>query len=409
METPESNQNFQEVSARLGAEVRRLRSAAKLTQQALADRAYYSRSYISLIEIGREHPSAEAIDRIAKALHDDGTLRVLHRQTAAHRRQGVVAPVQFSSISHTTQLESPGIAGRLVDPEAVASLRVLLIEYAKIDNLLGPRSLVAVLAAQLNFISELLPASSGELRVELLRLAAWYAEFTGWLYQDAGSPIESARYLDRAMDWAQEADDPLMVSYVLMRRSNIASEMAQGPRALGLARAALRNADQITPRARALALRQEARGQVLAGNELSAARALEQARIEAASGQGDSYGDAVLTGYCTPAYIEMEAADCWLQLKKPGKAVAIFEQGLAAWPEHFQRDRGLHLARLAGAHAANLHPEEACSIAHQALSIAHTTGSGRARAELQSLPGRLTRWASSRAVHELREAVTALP
>lgn len=79
MGASESNRDPRPVGTRLGDEVRRLRTAAKLTQQGLADRVYYSRSYIALIETGREHPSAEAVERIAKALGNDGrTLRALH-------------------------------------------------------------------------------------------------------------------------------------------------------------------------------------------------------------------------------------------------------------------------------------------------------------------------------------------
>lgn len=79
METPADDRSVQPASARLGDEVKRFRLAAKLTQQALADRVYYSRSYIALIETGREHPSAEAVERLASALHDDGVLQRLHR------------------------------------------------------------------------------------------------------------------------------------------------------------------------------------------------------------------------------------------------------------------------------------------------------------------------------------------
>jgi len=210
------------------------------------------------------------------------------------------------------------------------------------------------------------------------------------------------------MDCAQEANDPLMVSYVLMRRSNLASGLGEGPRALGLARAALRGAALLTPRARALALRQEARGHALAGDDLLAGRALETARDEAALGQAQLFGDETLTGYCTPAFIEMEAADCWMQLGQPGKAVAVFEQGLSGWPDSYPRDRGLHLARLSTAHAADLDPERACSVAREAVLIARATGSGRALAELQRLPGQLARWSSSRSVSELREALASM-
>jgi hypothetical protein len=105
----------------------------------------------------------------------------------------------------------------------------------------------------------------------------------------------------------------------------------------------------------------------------------------------------------------MEAADCWMTLKQPGKAVAIFEHGLAAWPADYPRDRGVHLARLAVAHAANHQPDQACGVAQEALTIATSTVSGRAIAELRRLPGQLSAWRGLPAVTDLREALAYLP
>ena len=49
-----------------------------------------------------------------------------------------------------------------------------------------------------------------------------------------------------------------MVSYVLMRKSNIATDAGQPGHGLGLANAALKQHQQLTPRLRAVALRQRA-------------------------------------------------------------------------------------------------------------------------------------------------------
>jgi tetratricopeptide (TPR) repeat protein len=103
----------------------------------------------------------------------------------------------------------------------------------------------------------------------------------------------------------------------------------------------------------------------------------------------------------------MEAADCWMTLRQPDKAIAIFEHGLAAWPPEYQRDRGVHLARLSAAHAPNHDPEQACAVAREALTIAANIGSGRAITELRRAAGRLSR-CDLPAVEELRESLAAL-
>jgi DNA-binding transcriptional regulator YiaG/tetratricopeptide (TPR) repeat protein len=299
---------------------------------------------------------------------------------------------------------------RRLNPEAIRRLRTILMEYVKIDNLLGPAHLLDLVALHLNFIGELLTLASGRVRVELLTVGAWYAEFAGWLYQDAGNPRVATYWTDRALSWVQAADDPLRVSYVLMRKSNQASGLGDAGRTLDLARAALRGEDRLAPRVRALALRQEARGHALSGDPTACARALDAALEQAAAAPGDhGDDDRALAGYCTPSYIDGEAADCWMLLGQPRKAVAILEHGLAAWPAPYQRDRGLNLARLAVAHATDREPEQACAVAQEAAGIVSNTWSARATAELRRLPTLLAAWPDLAPVVELRETLAALP
>jgi transcriptional regulator with XRE-family HTH domain/tetratricopeptide (TPR) repeat protein len=301
------------------------------------------------------------------------------------------------------------VSPRRVDPEAVGRLGTILTEYAKIDNLLGPAHLLALTSLHLNFISELLTVAAGEARTELLTVGARYAEFTGWLYQDAGNPQAATYWSDRAMGWAQAASNDLMVSYVLMRKSNQASGAGDAPRTLGLARAALRGQDRLSPRARALALRQEARGHALSGDATGCARALEAAREQVAAPEDHGDEDRVLTGYCTSAFIEMEAADCAMLLGQPDQAVATFERGLASLPAQYQRDRAVNLARLAVAYAASQEPERACAIAQEAAAIVHGTWTARAVTELRRLPTLLSRWPDLAPVAELEATLAALP
>jgi DNA-binding transcriptional regulator YiaG/tetratricopeptide (TPR) repeat protein len=300
-------------------------------------------------------------------------------------------------------------APRRVDPEAVGRLGTILSEYAKIDNLLGPAHLLALTSLHLGFISELLTVAAGEARTELLTVGARYAEFAGWLHQDAGHPQAAAYWSDRAMGWAQAAGNDLMVSYVLMRKSNQASSVGDASRTLGLARAALRGQDRLSPRARALALRQEARGHALSGDVTGCARALDVAREQAAATEDSGEEDRILTGYCTPAFVEMEAADCAMLLGQPDQAVVTFEHGLAILPAQYQRDRAVNLARLAVAYAASREPERACAVAQEAAAIVHSTWSARAVAELRRLPTLLSTWQDSGPVVELEATLAALP
>ena len=308
------------------------------------------------------------------------------------------------------RLPLPAIATpRRLDPEAVGRLGTILTEYAKIDNLLGPAHLLALTSLHLRFISELLTVAAGDGRAELLTVGARYAEFAGWLHQDAGNLQEAAYWSDRAMGWAEAAGKDLMVSYVLIRKSNQASSQGDANRTLGLARAALRGQDRLSPRARALALRQEARGQALSGDSTGCARALDAAREQAAAPEDRGEEDRILTGYCTPAFVEMEAADCAMLLGQPDEAVVTFQRGLAGLPAQYQRDRAVNLARLAVAYAASREPERACAVAQEAAAMVHGTWSARAVGELRRLPTLLSAWPDLASAAELEATLAALP
>ena len=55
----------------LGKKVQRLRKAAGLTQEELAEKVEVSRAYIGYIEQARNTPSIELLEKIARALRVD--------------------------------------------------------------------------------------------------------------------------------------------------------------------------------------------------------------------------------------------------------------------------------------------------------------------------------------------------
>ena len=125
--------------------------------------------------------------------------------------------------------------------------------------------------------------------------------------------------------------------------------------------------------------------------------------------RGRAQKDRILTGYCTPAFVEMEAADCAMLLGQPHEAVVTFQHGLASLPGEYQRDRAVNLARLAVAYAASREPELACAVAQEAAAIVASTWSARAVAELRRLPTLLSGWPDSAAAAELEATLAALP
>ena len=230
------------------------------------------------------------------------------------------------------------------------SLLATLELYSNTDNLAGPQSLVNIAPEQLRFIEDLLSNARDKDRKQLLRVGARYAEFAGWIYQDTGSLNSAMQMSSIALDFAQEADDEMLISYILMRRSNIATDAKRPELALTLVDAALRKAGSLPPRYRAVALRQRAHVFAQLGRPDDCASTLELA-FKFAERSVDSDKD--LAQYCTLEYVEMEAAHCWVELGQADKAIGTLQHSLVGWKPEFRRDLGLCLARLAVAYVSS--------------------------------------------------------
>jgi hypothetical protein len=205
------------------------------------------------------------------------------------------------------------------------------------------------------------------------------------------------------MEWAHEARDAVMVSYVLARKSNQAAGERDAARTVGLAQAAQQKPNRLPARVRAVAMLQEAHGLALAGNEAACQNKLDEASMLAALSQHN--GDGGPGRYCTVEFVEIQRATCWLELGRAQRAIESFEGGLIRLPSVHRRDRGVYLSRLAIAHAINGDPETACMKGLEAAQIARTTGSGRIMGELERLRSTLRPWRSHPLVVRLDHAL----
>jgi hypothetical protein len=137
---------------------------------------------------------------------------------------------------------------------------------------------------------------------------------------------------------------------------------------------------------RAVVLRQRAHAQLQSGNIEGCARTLDTA-FQLAQEAPDSELD--LAQYCTPEYLEMEAAHCWVEMGRATEAVAVLQQGLARWQPAYRRDLGLCLARLSVAHASQEQADHAVYVAERALAIAVETRSSRISSQIDRVPALL--------------------
>jgi tetratricopeptide (TPR) repeat protein len=269
--------------------------------------------------------------------------------------------------------------------QVVDELTRLRASLVRSDSLLGPGRLIATVAEQVANVQDMLESARGDLRHRVFDLAALYAEFQGWLFEDAGQTARSVGWTSRSVEWAQAGDNPDLAAYTLMRRAQQAAGRQESALAIGLAGAATRR-DGVSPRIQSASAQQQAAGLALEGEEVGALRSMDEAEaLLEENDAADVPGPYGLAEWCTSSYVLAQRANVLITLNRGIEAVQTFDQALAVWPPEYRRERGLHLSRKAKALAMERRLDEAVSVGTEALGIAVDTGSRRTLDELQAM------------------------
>ncbi|WP_169812592.1 helix-turn-helix domain-containing protein [Nocardia acidivorans] len=283
------------------------------------------------------------------------------------------------------------------------SLLATLDQYVRTDMLIGPHSVLPLVAHQIELLKDIAETSRGRTLARLRIVHARFAEFRGWLHQDGGDQRAAAEWTALAHTITGAAEDQQLRAYILHRRGNIAAD-SDDPRAeIALARAPLHEpTTALSPPLRALALRQVAHAHARLGQAQECSAALEEAFDSAAA---DAPDDDELTHYCTPAYIAMEAAGCWLELGQPDRAINILEPALEHWQPDNQRDLGRAIALLSVAQARRHQRDEALAAASSAARIVAVTRSARTERALHDAVRALRNTGAEEHAAELRAVI----
>ncbi|MGH3914707.1 MAG: helix-turn-helix domain-containing protein, partial [Pseudonocardiaceae bacterium] len=300
-----------------------------------------------------------------------------------------------------------------VDPQVIGYFDRLLTEHYTADKILGPHQLLGPVLAQLDELETLRKHARPPVAKPLLRVLARYAEFVGWLQQDAGDVPAAMYWSDRATQWAQTAGDHQMVAYLLVRKSNIACQLDDANTVIELAAAAQDVPGDVDPKIIALAAQQEARGWAMI-SDVDHCRPKLDAAAELLSKYSDEGGPAgpVYIQYYDLGVLEDQSATCFRSIGRAEDAIAIFERRIVeSLDANLHRDRGYQMAKLANAVVATQQPEpeRAAQLGLTCLDLARRTGSARIGKELHTLDATLTtRWSDQPDARAFHDALTAL-
>jgi tetratricopeptide (TPR) repeat protein len=249
----------------------------------------------------------------------------------------------------------------------------------------------------------LVDASSGKGHSQWAHIAARFASFVGWLCHNSGRLDDAMAWQNKALDLATGAKDANLVSYVLAFKSNIATDANRPGLALEFARAA-GDVRGSAPRTLAFAAKQEALACSALGDQESCVRAVDRAMDLAGKPPVSDFLEQI-TNFCTPAYIEMEAGQCWLQIGRSDEALDVLQHSVAHNPPEFRLSLGSGLARLAGAYAHAGEVQKSFDTALDAVQVLRETHSFRIAQSLRRTEGILDKVGTRGEGADLRHTV----
>jgi hypothetical protein len=314
-----------------------------------------------------------------------------------------LSSVEIADLEHlTAALED---ARRYLDSSVVALFRGQLDKCKAVDGDQGPAKPLPLVLGILGAISQHVREVKPAVRRQLLAFGAEAAEFAGWLYRDLRDRGNTGYWHDRAMEWAQAANDPAMQGYVLLKKSQAAYDDRDAHQVATLAEAAGCGPWRLPVRVRVEVAQQEARGLAMLGEPLTVVeRKLDEADHLYAS--ADAHDRPDLGTYFTDAAMSTRRALCYVEAGRPGKAAELLGAVIASRNLN-RRDEGFFQALRSYACALSGEPDVAAEEGLSALGIALSTNSERTIRELSRTAKALSPWASRPGPRRLREALSS--
>ena len=151
---------------------------------------------------------------------------------------------------------------------------------------MGSMFITGPIQLQMPVVDRACEVTRGAGRAEMLQFACRFMEFGGWLFQDAGDLTCAMHWTGRALDYALELGDQRLIAYTLMRKAMIATESGNPGLGFGIANSALADPEALTPRLRAVILRQRSYSNAVLGEVIASARDSDEAGRRGIAGSG---------------------------------------------------------------------------------------------------------------------------
>jgi hypothetical protein len=289
-------------------------------------------------------------------------------------------------------------------PTSLEGFRALFDQFRQLGQTASPAVMLPALIAQTQTVQGVAAQSDARTQGPALILAARYAEYVGWMCQEAGNDEAALWWTDRAVELAAAGGDHDLASYALVRRALMALYRNDAAETVELSRAA--QLGSVLPRIRGLAAQREAQGHALAGDRDACLRCLDSARGLLASAPSDPAAPVLGSANLTDP-VSMITGWCLYDLGRPEQAAEVLDREITLVPPHALRSCIRYGVRRAMAHAAAGEVEHACEIAEPLLGGAEVVGSATIRTDVRRLARTLSRFRATRSVRELSPQLAA--
>lgn len=293
-----------------GAELRRCRHSAGLSLAELAQRVHYSKGHLSKIENGRARVHIDLARLCDDAVGAGGELVTAAAQSPGFGllaggsgpewvtgigldRAGGAAPWTGLRLSPPR-----GLAAAALEP-ALDGFRGMFEQARRLGQVTGPGTVLPMVITQARTVHALGAAAGSPVREALLRLAARYAEFVGWMAQEAGNDDVALGWTRSAAEIARAVGDRDLGAHAWVRGALVTLYREDAAQTVELAVRA-QAAPGVSARIRGLAALREAQGHALGGEYDRCMRALDRGR-ELLAGAGRPGPDGLDPGTAAPA------------------------------------------------------------------------------------------------------------
>ncbi|GIG68103.1 helix-turn-helix domain-containing protein [Phytomonospora endophytica] len=369
-----------------GAELRWRRLLADISLAELARRIHYTKGHLSKVENGIRQPTPELARLADVALEADGRLVALlapgrpDRPDEGTARTGLTVDTAEIAAGLTFPTRRP--TGPAESEDITAEFTALLDRLRRVGRRSGPATVLPLLDGHLRALTGLIKAVDLPERDGLVWIAGRFAEYTGWMAQEAGDDAAALAWTRRAVALAQASDDREMAAHALVREALIALYRGDPARTVELARNASALAEGM-PRVRASALARQAQGHALAGDEHAYRELMAQA--------GDAYAEAAEIG---PSPLgsavlsrpeKLAAGWSLYDLGRPGEGAEALRAGLATIPPGERRTHARYGIRRALQLAVAGDVQEACASSEELVADIRAVDSATIRHDLRRL------------------------